>query len=82
MTIKYLVCMVLVFQSSLTQDAIERPRSNVILWMTSNRHTSRFGRMFELAMAAFLCGHYPTITFNYTLNFTNSHELPMLLVDE
>ena len=46
--------------------------------MTSNRHASRFGGMFELPMAALLSNHDPAIVLNYTLDFTNSHELLFL----
>ncbi len=80
MTIKYMACMVLVFQLSLSQDAIESTGSKVLLRVPSNRHPPRFDWMFELAMAAFLSDHYPTVALDCTLNFANSHELPILFV--
>ncbi len=65
-TIRYLVCMILVLESGLTQDAVKCSRSNVILRMPSNGHPSRFGRMFVLAMAALLGNHDPAVVSDYT----------------
>jgi hypothetical protein len=76
MTIRYLVCMVLVLESGLPQDAVKCAGSNVILRMASNAHPSRFGGMFVLAMAALPSNHDPTVVFDYTQNFTNSHDSP------
>jgi hypothetical protein len=78
MTIKYLVCIDLVLESSLPQDAVERSGRKVILRMTGNRHPPRFCGVFVLAVTALLSDHHPTVILNYTLNFTNSHESPHL----
>ncbi len=42
--------------------------------MTCDGHPPRFVGMFVLAMAAFLGKHEPTVFFNYTQNFANSHD--------
>lgn len=78
MTIKNFVDMVLVFKSGLPKDAVERAGSNVILRMTGNRNPPRFCRMFILAVAALFDNHHPTVIFDYTLNVSNSHGLPIL----
>ena len=55
------------------QDAVQRARSKIILRMPGNGHTTGLSGVFILPMAALLGNHDPTVIFNYTQNFSNSH---------
>ena len=41
--------------------------------MPGNGHPTSLSGMFVLPMAAFLSNHDPTVVFDYTQNFSNSH---------
>lgn len=75
MTIKYLVCNNLVLESGLPQDTIENAGSNVIFRMPGDGHSFWFCGVFVMPMATLLTNHDPTVSLNYTQNFTNSRVL-------
>lgn len=52
------------FQASLFQNAIQRPRRQVVAQLPCDRHQAGFGAMFELPMAALRAGQGPAIVLN------------------
>ena len=78
MTMRYLVCIVLVLESGLPKDAIERTGSDIVLQMSCDCDAPRFRWVFVLTMAALLGNHHRSVSLDYTLNFSNSHRSPIL----
>ena len=78
MTIKYFGGIVLILQSGLPQDAIERAWRNIVLRMPCNSHPSQFSRMLVLTMAALLSNQNPPIVLDNTQNLPNRHDSPFV----
>lgn len=65
--------MVILFQTGLFENTVQRARWYVNVWFASNGHGSAFRLMFELAVAAFGASQVPAIIFEQPNEVSHFH---------
>jgi hypothetical protein len=64
---------VILFQTGLFENTVQRAWRNVNVWLAGHRHGSAFRLMFELSVAAFRPSQIPTIVFQQPNEVSDFH---------
>jgi hypothetical protein len=66
---------VILFQSCLFENTVQRPSRHVDVWFACDSHRSAFRCVFELTVAAFRASQMPAIVFKQSDEVSNLHAL-------